>query len=193
MRLLVVAVIIGLPLLDIASLIQVGAWIGVWPALAAVIAAFLAGSLLMRTQGFVILQQAQVTLEEGRFPAREVFDGACVLFGSMLLMFLGFVSDAFGITLLLPPVRSLLRRLIGAQVRRSGRFAVWTLRPDTGTPPSAGRSGPLIDGEYQPVDEPDDPSSRRDAADQCTPGTLQGKGSARSRPSSTAVVPPDDP
>ncbi len=153
MGVLLTAILIGLPVLDIVSLIEVGRHIGVWPTLGLLVVAFFAGSVLMRSQGFAILRQAQTTLEEGGFPAREVFDGACVLVGALLLVFPGFVSDLIGVGLLIPPVRSLLRRSIGAQIRRSGRFAVWTV--GQGAPPGPGTEagGPVIDGECRPVEE----------------------------------------
>ena len=91
-----------------------------------VVLAAVFGSALMRAQGFSLLSQAQETLAAGRFPAREVFDGLCVLIGGGLLMWPGFVSDVTGLLLLTPPVRAMMRRLIGAQVQRSGRFVLWT-------------------------------------------------------------------
>jgi UPF0716 protein FxsA len=193
MRLVLIALMGGIPILDIASLIEVGDRIGVWPTLGMVVAAFFAGSILMRSQGFAILAQAQATLQDGRFPAREVFDGACVLLGSMLLMFPGFVSDVIGVALLIPPLRALLRRLIGLQVRRSGRFAVWTVgaegQPARGADgrPSPG-SGPVIEGDYQSVDEERDRSEPRRQA-----GSPDAPGSPWTRHPSTPVVPPRDP
>ncbi|HYN39465.1 MAG TPA: FxsA family protein, partial [Rhodospirillales bacterium] len=109
------------------------------------------GSILVRAQGFAIVQQARSTLHAGRFPAREVFDGACVLIGGALLMFPGFLSDALGVLLLTPPVRGLLRQLIAGVIRRSGRFDVFVAEAPGPQPPGGG--GPVIDGEYRPVDD----------------------------------------
>lgn len=205
MRFLVVAFVIGLPVLDIASLIEVGDRIGLWPTLGAVVLAFMVGSILMRAQGFAILAQAQATLQDGRLPAREVFDGVCAIIGSMLLMFPGFVSDVIGMALLLPPVRALLRRVIGMNIRNSGRFAVWTVGPDTpggstlhppGTTPPETHGpetrrpetrGPIIDGECEPVaEEGTGVPARRE------PGAADAGGSPWGRPS-TPVVPRGDP
>ena len=132
MWLLISLAVLSLPILDIASLVAVGNRIGVGPTVAAVVLAFIAGGILVRTQSFTLLQQARATLAAGSFPAREVFDGACVLAGGGLLMFPGFLSDALGLLLLTPPVRGLLRRLIGEIARRSGRFKIFDAPPRPG-------------------------------------------------------------
>ena len=48
----------------------------------------------------------------GRPPGREVLDGALVLIGGALLIIPGFITDAVGICLLLPPTRLLMRGLL---------------------------------------------------------------------------------
>ena len=62
MRFLFLVSLFALPILDIASLIEVGSRIGVWPTVAAVILSAIAGGLLVRTQGVTILQQARTAL-----------------------------------------------------------------------------------------------------------------------------------
>ncbi|MBL8666974.1 MAG: FxsA family protein [Rhodospirillales bacterium] len=151
MRFLITAAVLAVPILDIASLIAVGARIGIGPTIAAVILSGFAGGILMRAQGFTLFQQARAALAAGRFPAREVFDGACVLAGGALLMLPGFVSDVLGLLLLAPPVRGLLRRLIGAAALRSGRFEVFTVGPDGIRRPPG--TAPTIEGEYHHVEE----------------------------------------
>jgi UPF0716 protein FxsA len=151
MRFLFFVALVGLPVLDIATLIEVGRRMGAWPTVAMVVLSAVAGVVLVRAQGFAILTQARKTLNEGGFPAREAFDGACTLVGGALLILPGFASDILGLILLLPPFRLLLRRLIGWQVRRSGHFAIRTVGS---TAPSREPGPPVLEGEYQTV-EPD--------------------------------------
>jgi len=54
----------------------------------------------------------------GRIPHREVIDGVLVIFGGAFLLTPGFLTDIVGLLLLLPPTRSLFRRIA---VRRLGR------------------------------------------------------------------------
>ena len=153
MWLLISLAVVSLPILDIASLIVVGGRIGVGPTVAAVILAFLAGGLLVRSQGFTLLQRARATLAAGGFPATEVFDGVCVLAGGGLLMFPGFLSDVLGLLLLTPPVRGVLRRVCGAIARRSPRFRVFAATVAAGRHPPAPGRGPVIEGEYRNLDD----------------------------------------
>ena len=179
MWLLISLAVLSLPILDIASLVAVGNRIGVGPTVAAVVLAFIAGGILVRTQSFTLLQQARATLAAGSFPAREVFDGACVLAGGGLLMFPGFLSDALGLLLLTPPVRGLLRRLIGEIARRSGRFKVFAATAAAGGQRPAPGRGPVIEGEYQKVDEtpPLLVPGARPANDDDQPGTSDDRSS----------------
>ncbi len=66
-------------------------------------------------------------------PANETADGALVIFGGALLMTPGFVTDIFGLLMLIPGSRALIRRFalrravtIGAA--SAGGPAVWTIR-----------------------------------------------------------------
>ena len=64
------------------------------------------GPLLMRTQGRSAWRRFNEALAAGRIPAREVVDGALVIFGGALLLTPGFVTDIFGAAFLLPPTRA---------------------------------------------------------------------------------------
>jgi UPF0716 protein FxsA len=150
MRFLFYAVAVGLPILDIATLVEMGRWIGAWPTVGMVLLSATIGVMLVRAQGFAILTQARATLSQGNFPAREVFDGVCVLIGGALLALPGFASDLLGAILLAPPARRLLRRFLRSQLQRSGRIAIWPVGPQPAR--RSERSGPVIDGEYESVD-----------------------------------------
>ena len=179
--------ILALPVLDIASLIAVGDRIGLWPTVGAILFSGMLGSMLVRSQGFAIVQQARATLQAGRFPAREAFDGLCVVVGGGLLIFPGFLSDALGLLLLTPPVRMLLLGLISAVARRSGRFEVFVTKAGAG-PRGDGASGPIIEGEYTPVNDAHDDAER-------PPKPASDGNERRSpwRPPAAVVVRPKDP
>jgi UPF0716 protein FxsA len=64
-----------------------------------------------------VWRRFNMTLSAGRPPAREVLDGALVIFGGALLLAPGFLTDILGLLLLLPPTRAFVR---AALVRRAG-------------------------------------------------------------------------
>lgn len=144
--------VIGVPILDIVSLIKVAALLGFWPTLAVVIGGAAVGTLLVRHQGLAIGRAVRQSLNAGRLPVKEAFDGACLLVAGALFLLPGVLSDALALLLLLPPVRALLRKAIAWRTGTAGATVAWTTtRPPPGFP--AGR-GPILEGEYERWETP---------------------------------------
>lgn len=155
MPLVILSLFIAVPLIEIAVFIQVGGVIGLWPTIALVILTAVAGTAMLRAQGLATLRRAQASLERGEAPLREVFDGACLLVAGVLLLTPGFVTDAVGLLLFLPPVRNGLRGWLTGAVR-SGRVHVERFhfggRPPPGGPGPRPGHGPIdIEGDYRDV------------------------------------------
>jgi UPF0716 protein FxsA len=72
----------------------------------------LIGALLFRSQGRSVWRRFNETMAAGRVPHRELIDGVLVIFGGAFLITPGFLTDIVGILLLLPPTRSVIRRLL---------------------------------------------------------------------------------
>src|SRR5581483_2782270 len=83
--------------------------IGVGYMLLLLIASWPLGTWALRSQGAAAWRRLTAAVTEGRPPAREVLDGGLVLVGGVLLLIPGFITDLFGICLLLPPGRALMR------------------------------------------------------------------------------------
>src|ERR687889_399142 len=112
MPLLLVVLFIVVPIAELAVLIQIGQLIGVWWTIALLVADAILGSLLARSQGRTVWRRLNEAIRAGRPPAREVMDGALVLFGGALLLTPGFLTDVLGLALLLPPSRAVVRRML---------------------------------------------------------------------------------
>ncbi|HEX7293772.1 MAG TPA: FxsA family protein [Solirubrobacterales bacterium] len=157
---LLVVLFIVVPIVELYVIIQVGQAIGVVPTLALLVADALLGSLLLRQQGRGAWRRFNAALNERRFPGREVADGLMIAVGGTLLLTPGFVTDIFGLALLIPPSRAVLRGLLRRVAAR--RFVVvgaasrmpggW---PTGGAPPDGGRSYDY-EGTAEEVDA-DDP------------------------------------
>ncbi len=159
MPLFILGLFIALPIIEIATFIQVGDRIGLWPTIAAVIATALAGTLLLRHQGLATLRRAQEAMARGEAPLREVFDGACLLIAGVLLLVPGFVTDAVGLLLFLPPVRGWLRGAVVPALVKSGRMQYSaTFQGDVSQEPRGPAAPPRrpyeIEGEFREVDQP---------------------------------------
>ncbi|MCW2999438.1 MAG: FxsA family protein [Solirubrobacterales bacterium] len=111
MPLLLLALIV-VPLVELYVIIQVGQAIGVLWTIALLLADSILGGMLMRSQGRRAWRRFTGAMAEGRMPAGEVLDGVLVIFGGAFLLTPGFVTDLFGIALLAPPTRALIRKLV---------------------------------------------------------------------------------
>jgi UPF0716 protein FxsA len=109
---------IAVPLAELYLIIKVGEAIGVVPTILLLLVDSLLGSMLLRSQGRRVWRRFRQTLERGAMPHREVVDGVLVIFGGAFLITPGFLTDVIGALLLLPPTRSLFRRLL---IRRLGK------------------------------------------------------------------------
>lgn len=147
MGILLLAAFLGIPLLEIAVFIQVGGVIGLWPTLAIVIATAILGAWQLRAQGLATLMRARARLDQGRLPTHELFDGACLLVAGALLLTPGFVTDAAGFLLFLPPVRNVLREMLSRYMAAHGRTRVFV----NGQEVDPEDAGTVIDADYDDI------------------------------------------
>jgi UPF0716 protein FxsA len=112
------ALFIVVPLAELYVILKVGDAIGVVPTIALLAVDSVLGSLLLRAQGRSVWRQFNETMAAGRVPHRELIDGVLVIFGGAFLITPGFLTDIVGLTLLIPPTRAVIRRLLA---RRLGR------------------------------------------------------------------------
>ena len=144
---------IVIPLAELYVIYQVGDAIGILPTLALLVLDSLLGAWLLRSQGRATWNRFQATMQAGRVPHREVFDGVLVIFGGAFLITPGFLTDIVGVCLLLPPTRSLFRRWL---IRRGGRFlgiSVFTPRR-AGAPRNGSDADFDVEGTAYETDQP---------------------------------------
>ena len=135
--LLLVLLLIVAPLVELYVLIQVGQVAGALQTVLLLIVVSVLGAALLRREGTRTWRAFRTASAAGRVPAREVADGALVLFAGALLLTPGFVTDVVGLLLLLPPVRAIARRALTSYALRS---LLAPVRPPAG-------SSRIIDGE----------------------------------------------
>jgi UPF0716 protein FxsA len=114
-----VAVFILLPLAELYVILEVVGPVLKWyGTIALLLADSLLGAFLFRSQGRAVWARFNDALAQGRMPHREVLDGVLIVFGGAFLITPGFITDIFGLILLIPPTRTVVRRVL---VRRLGR------------------------------------------------------------------------
>lgn len=112
MLLVLFAVFVLGPIVELAVLIQVGAAIGVLNTIGLLLLSGILGSWLAKRAGLSVLHRVQAAMAEGRVPATELIDGLLILIGGALMIAPGFVTDVLGMSLMLPPVRAMVRRIL---------------------------------------------------------------------------------
>ena len=103
-----------IPIIEITVIMQVGALLGLWPTVAIVILSAWLGAKYVRQQGLATLQSVQTKMAQGEMPSGEIVTGLMLLVAGVLLVTPGFVTDIFGLSLLIPAVR----KAIAAQAQK---------------------------------------------------------------------------
>ncbi len=163
---LIFLLLLAMPVVELAVIVQVAEEIGVLETLAVLVAISVAGAWLLKQQGLATWRSLQATTARGQVPTKEATDGALILFGGALLLTPGFVTDAFGLVLLLPPTRALVKssfRKLFARwaIKRAGPagkvYSATVTRVRRA--PTASRPGDRLPGEGPPDGEGGSPGT----------------------------------
>ncbi|WP_370945711.1 FxsA family protein [Amycolatopsis sp. cg5] len=129
-------------LAEVAAIWAVGSAVGVLGTIALLLAGAFLGSWLARREGGKAARAFMDTARSGRSTHAEVTDGMLIGLGGLLIMLPGFVSDVFGLFLLLPPTRAIARKLWLKRMERRMMAHVNAQR------------GPVVIVDSEVVDEP---------------------------------------
>ena len=146
--------ILSLPIIEIALFILVGGWIGLWPTLALVVLAGMAGVMLLRAQG----QNAVASLRQGVVqdsdPSEKIVRGAMSVLAGMLLIVPGFLTDIVALILLVPQVQT----AAFASLRRRARMQGMVMGIVPNGPQRPANNDRVIDAEFEEVSPPKRPT-----------------------------------
>jgi UPF0716 protein FxsA len=118
---LLAAAVVFLAVVEIYVMVLVAQGIGALNMIGLLILCSLVGVWLAKREGFGVLARIRDRAAMRQPLTDDLVDGALILVGGLLLIVPGFVSDAMGLLLLLPPTRSLAR----AWVKRRFRLRVY--------------------------------------------------------------------
>jgi UPF0716 protein FxsA len=166
LRLVVGLVFIIVPVLELMLLIKIGQGIGALATAALVLCTALTGAYIISRQSLAVVTRTIEAASEGRPPVGPVLDGLFLMVAGALLLTPGLLTDIVALALLVPAVRRAVARASVRWVLRRAdvRLATYTrderAEQEPPRPPSAGLGeGPIIDGEFERVDER--PASQR--------------------------------
>ena len=116
-------VLLVVPLMEIAAFVVIGGQIGVWATLAMVVVTAVIGSFLLRWQGVSLLRRIQSEMAAQRLPAKDLVRGAMLVVAGILLLTPGFVTDAIGFLLFVPPIQDAVWSFVKSRVTLVGSGA----------------------------------------------------------------------
>lgn len=147
-----------MPIAEIAVLINVGEIIGGWNTVLLVILSAMLGAFLVKREGVATLAQAQLKMQKGELPAKELGSGLLLLVAGVLLVTPGFITDIFGLLLTLPFTRNrigeVLFTALNGKIHMSGNmgaggFGAGGFGHGDSNQSAFGQDDDIIDGEYQ--------------------------------------------
>jgi UPF0716 protein FxsA len=139
-------VFVGAPLVELYLLIEVGSQIGAVPTIALSLFTAALGGWLVRMQGFAVLFRAQSQIGQRELPAFELLEAALLLLVGLSLLLPGFITDAIGFILLIPPLR---RALLTRWLKSRGTLQTVEIREG---PEAERRPDRVIEGDYRRED-----------------------------------------
>lgn len=135
---LLIVLFIAVPIAEIAVIIKVGSLLGFGETIALLLLVSVCGAWLVKRQGLGVLRRVREQMNLGRVPGTELVDGALILVAGVLLLAPGFITDTAGLLLLVPPVRSGIRRITR---RRLSRRVTRRIRVVSVRTPGSSRGG----------------------------------------------------
>lgn len=147
-----------IPLAELTVFMAVSEEIGLGTALLMALFTAILGGFIVKYQGVQTMMNAQTSLRGGQIPSKELFDGLCLVAAGATLITPGFITDAIGFALLVPPLRDKIRQ----KLAESGRFQASGFNTDyTEFHDMKQHHHPqdpnVIDAEYETIDEQEKP------------------------------------
>jgi UPF0716 protein FxsA len=119
------------PLVELAILVYLGTVIGALYTVLIVVGTGILGAFMARVQGLAALSRIRSSIERGIIPSNELFDGALILAGGLLLLTPGIITDIVGFIVLVPQTRRIIGRWLRSFIRRRierGEIHYWEAR-----------------------------------------------------------------
>ena len=93
------------PLVELYFMLEVGEVFGAFNTVFLVVLTAVIGGVMVRQQGFSTMMRMRETAARGETPAIEMLESGVLLLCGLMLLLPGFITDALGFLLLVPPLR----------------------------------------------------------------------------------------
>ncbi len=132
-----------MPVVEIATFIQFGSFLGTFNTIVLIFLTALIGVYLVRLQGISTILNIQKDIVSGNAPIENIVGGLLILLSGLLLLVPGFVTDSIGFLGLIPFTRKIFANLLIKRFK--GQYGV---KPQE-------QNDNIIDAEYIEVNNED--------------------------------------
>jgi UPF0716 protein FxsA len=141
-------ILISLPVLEVASIVEMSRWVGPLVTFLLLAASVAFGAFLIRSQSLAVGRRVVEAMQAGTPPERPLLDSGMVALAGILFMIPGFITDIVAILILIPAAR----RRIWKATAFSLRGTSWRKRQGAEAEPKrAQQPGDVIDVEFTEV------------------------------------------
>jgi UPF0716 protein FxsA len=143
------------PIIEMYLLIEVAGYIDAWPTIALVMLTAVVGVALLKRQGLATLTRGMRRAQQGQMPATEMAEGILLAVAGALLITPGFVTDLVGFTLLFPPTRIAIAKMLMSRVAMNATvMGTYQTNATQAEPSNRPDNGTVVDGEFRRKDDP---------------------------------------
>ena len=114
----VIFFIIGIPLIEIYLMIQIGSIIGAFNTIFLIFFTAVTGIYFAKLEGLNALSSGFGQLVKNKIPIYEIISGAALAFAALLLIIPGLLTDLIGFLLIVPVTRKMFIRIISSKFNK---------------------------------------------------------------------------
>ncbi len=141
--------LISLPVIEVASIIQVSHWVGPFVTFLLLAASATFGLFLLRSQSLLLGKRMMQALREGTPPEKTLLDSGMISLAGVLFMVPGFVTDVIALLLLIPVARKQIWRWLSIGAKNRG--GAWQAKQQASADAKPHRADDVIDVEFTEV------------------------------------------
>ena len=109
---------ISVPLIELAILLKLGNYIGVFNTILIVIVTGIIGASLAKLQGLKVLYNIKDKMNTGEMPTEDIIDGFLILAAGLVLLTPGLLTDTLGFLILIPITRKHIKEFCKKQFNK---------------------------------------------------------------------------
>ena len=126
---------------ELAVFIAIGSEVGALLTIIGIAVTAMVGLWLLKSQGRAIMASLQQKMARGEAPVASMADGAAIAAGAVLMLIPGYITDAMGLVLFIPGVRTIIGAGLIARMMRRGAGHFSFNGGQFGAGPFSGRQG----------------------------------------------------